>query len=393
MRLLPGMRVMGAYWDDINQLLFIKKLIEVDGDERIEIIQDTLANLPSYGSIYKKKPLTYSSLTSPENLVAVLFNIADYPIHAELVRKVGFKMGKGFQPLILRDPDTGAEIRDNENKPVPDSDFTKVRASFRKFTSDFAWNNPSHHTASLSTWKGARISNVLTHPNLDLKPRRLMPKALENLRAIRRGSHLILGEIADVLDSSIDLIDEFELSKLWRLVEGLDIRAIEGSIIPQYPAAGWDIAERKARRVYILQHKDIIIGLVRPERRNIGLLLDHKDDLIGNPDGIGVVRVKPEYQEKYPQEWLFAVLRSEACRLQFWTESGGTSYGKLTHEHVLSVLLPIPDAEQIRIEAAKVRQWSEAVEESYQIWNEIGFEEDRVPIINSFIYGLDSADD
>ena len=317
----------------------------------------------------------------------------DYPIHTELVRKVGFKMGKGFQPLIKRDIQTGAEVRDGENKPILDSDFNKVRDSFKNFTSLFHWNQVTQNQATFAHWSGARISNIINHPSIDMKPRRLMPKALENIQTIKKGSYVALKEIADVLDDSIDIVQTYGTNKLCRLVEGLDIRAIEGTIIPQYPAYAWEIAEKKSKRVYILKPRDIVIGLVRPERRNIGMLFNFGDNIVGSTDGIGVVRIKTECQHHYSQEWLFAMLRSEACRLQFWTESGGTSYGKLTRLHILNVLLPIPDKQDRENQSKLIEDWILANENSIHIWDTIGSEEDRIPIINSAIYGLESLEE
>jgi hypothetical protein len=137
--------------------------------------------------------------------------------------------------------------------------------------------------------------------------------------------------------------DDRCFSLLWAVY----IRAIEGTVIPQEPDRCWRIAERKSKNVYTLKHRDIVVGLVRPERRNIGILLSKRKDIVGSPDGIAVVRVKGEKISDYPTEWLFATLRSEACRLQFWTESGGTSYGKLTHDQIRDVLLPMLFSESI----------------------------------------------
>jgi type I restriction enzyme M protein len=72
----------------------------------------------------------------------------------------------------------------------------------------------------------------------------------------------------------------------------MDIRATDGVVIPQFPCRAWEIIERKGSRMFSLRNQDIIIGLVRPERRNIGILFDEGDDVLGSPDGIGVVRVK-----------------------------------------------------------------------------------------------------
>jgi type I restriction enzyme M protein len=60
-----------------------------------------------------------------------------------------------------------------------------------------------------------------------------------------------------------------------------------------------------------------------------------------------VIRVESECQDAYPQEWLFAALRSEQCRIQFWTAAGGTSYGKLTEGNIAQVLVPVPSSSEL----------------------------------------------
>jgi len=308
---------------------------------------------------------------------------ADAPIHAELVRKVGYKLGKGFHQLIARDPATGLEIRDDDNQLVLDTDFSRVRASYARFSSEVA------HEHDTSTWPGARISDVLNHPNLDMKPRRLMPKALANKAKIAGGEHRRLAEIAEVISDKIDLLAKTPPSGLYRLVEGQDIRAIEGTVLPQVPARAWVIAERKSRMVYRLRDWDIIVGLVRPERRNVGVLLDSGSDIVGAPDGVAVVRVREEWADELPQVWLFSALRSEAVRLQLWTESGGTSYGKLTSANIRNVLLPVPSADEIKAITQATRTWADGIRSSSEAWRAIGTDDDRLPILNSAIYGLE----
>lgn len=73
MRLLPGMRVMGAYWDSVNRLLFVKRLIK----DEVRIFQDSLSNLPVWGRAYKRKLLTHADLAGNPNLVGLLFSIAN----------------------------------------------------------------------------------------------------------------------------------------------------------------------------------------------------------------------------------------------------------------------------------------------------------------------------
>ncbi len=307
----------------------------------------------------------------------------NYPIHTGLVRRVGYKLGKGYRIIPKRDPFTGLETRDNHNRLLLSSDFDRVLKSYIKFVT-------LQNSSDDSAWTGARIHDISSHPVLDMKPRRLMPQALENIRSIRSGTHLSLGEIADVIEDTTDLLDEIGAEKFRRLVEGQNIRAIEGTVMPQEPSRCWSIARRKSKSVFILRHRDIIIGLVRPERRNIGMLLANGNDIVATPDGVAIVRVKPSFLKDYPQGWLFSVLRSEACRLQFWTESGGTSYGKLSRDQIRSVLLPIPGrSTRIKINKA-VENWAVHAETSLDMWSAVGTSADRKPILNSPLFGLET---
>jgi type I restriction enzyme M protein len=77
MRQLPGMRVMGAYWDNIERLLYIKKLVKKAGSEFVEVVEDSLENLPCYGVQYASKPITLDQL-SPPNVVAWVVKTTDY---------------------------------------------------------------------------------------------------------------------------------------------------------------------------------------------------------------------------------------------------------------------------------------------------------------------------
>ena len=324
---------------------------------------------------------------------------ANYPIYAELVRKVGYKLGKGYSVLPRKNPETGDALRDENNLLIPDSDFDGVQQRFCQYASEWDWMGSVESQMDRTTdlqpdrWSGGRINDVLQHPALDFKPRRLAPKALMNRRSIQQGPHVRLGDIAEVLDTTIDLSAEDHRAREWNLVEGQDIRAMEGSVIAQDPARGWSIAHKKGNHVYLMEQGDIVIGLVRPERRNIGMLVTGGDAMVGSPDGIAVVRVKPEYAMKYAQPWLYAALRSEHCRLQFWTESGGTSYGKLTRPQILDVLLPTLDPPEREQVAGKVQSWFDHLSQAAAVWDCIGTRADRRAMVNSPIFGLEFPGD
>ena len=306
----------------------------------------------------------------------------NYPIHAELVRNVGYKLGKGFSTIPLRDEKTGLELREPiTGNMLVDTDFRRVKSNFETFIK-------LNKQGSYIDWDGAHLSDITEHPQLDMKPRRLTRNALVNLNSILIRPHKQLYEIAEVLTDTTSFADIVRADEQIFLVEGQDIRALEGTVILKASEKRWQVEVRKTDKGYHLQHKDIIIGLVRPERRNIGLYLDSKSNVFGSPDGIAVVR---QTDSRYPIEWIFQVLRTEQTRIQFWTESGGTSYGKLTTEQIKNVFVPLPSESEIKAITQKVQKWATAQQSVQNTFNEIWDEEDKRAILNSPIIGLEGT--
>jgi type I restriction enzyme M protein len=318
---------------------------------------------------------------------------ADYPIFAELVRNVGYKLGQGFALIPRRDVTTGVELRDENNMLIPDSDFDGVQVRFSAFVDSWlCWESVGKQISAFESWKGGRISDVIGRVDLDLKPRRLTHNALRNKRELLEGDNVKLGDVADIVTERFDLTDDAYAQQEWRIIKGLDIRAIEGIVVPQYPLRAWQIIERESASMYKFNYQDIVIGLVRPERRNIGIITSNASDLLGAPDGVMAVRPKPNLVDKYPLGWLFESMRSECVRIQLWTESGGTSYGKLTEDDILNVILPVPSPKERKAANARFDTWFDFMKAAMDAWNHLGSEDDRRPIINSPILGLESVE-
>jgi type I restriction enzyme M protein len=123
------------------------------------------------------------------------------------------------------------------------------------------------------------------------------------------------------------------------------------------------------------------------------LVIDAGSDMVGTPDGIALVRARPKNGDGITQEYLFYALRSEVARLQLWTESGGTSYGKLTDQHIRDLILPKPSPDQLATVTKAVSGWAASIRSASKVWNTIGSDRDRVPIINSPIFGLEPEDE
>ena len=160
--------------------------------------------------------------------------VPKYPIHASMVRRVGYKLGGDFRPLPLQDKATGIPIRDGNNRMVLDSDFQRVLHEFNA--------TPKKIT---KTWRGATVADIESRADLDMKPRRLVPRALENIHRLNAERAVRLSEIAEVLDEKVDLLSDIGPREFRRIVEGQDIRAIEGLVIPHFSERCWAITERK----------------------------------------------------------------------------------------------------------------------------------------------------
>lgn len=302
---------------------------------------------------------------------------ADHKVFASMVRKVGYKLGGDFSATPQRDPGTGLALHDENNEVLLDSDFTLVLDEFAEFKA-----------SSDRKWEGAHLSDITGHPTLDLKPRRLVKNALKLRRDLNKPKTSVrLGDVAEVVETTIKVGATNNQSKMYRAIEGTSIRAVEGLVSPGFPERAWLVAQRKAASCYEVKQYDIVVGLVRPERRNVGIVLDDGDDLIAIKDGVAVVRIKESAKSKYSQEWLFAALRSEETRIQLWTSSGGTSYGKLTLEQIRDVQLRI-DGSPVNEVTKAVKSWIETQVKAKNAWERIGTADDRRPILNSPLIGL-----
>jgi type I restriction enzyme M protein len=240
-----------------------------------------------------------------------------------------------------------------------------------------------------SKWKGARISDVTTHPLLDMKPRRINVKALSNITAIKSVAYVRLGDVAEVVDQSVEFSVLHAESDMLHLIEGGDIRAVEGLVVLKDREKRWEIEVRKTSKGYPVSEKDVVIGLVRPERRNIGMFIYNDKFVYASTDGVAIVRERPSKKKEYPIEWLFQVLRTEQCRIQLWTESGGTSYGKLTLDQIRNVLIPIPKVGVIAATKKMVAEWMKSTRESTSRFHKIWDSGDKVAILNSPLIGLE----
>ena len=95
-------------------------------------------------------------------------------------------------------------LHDDENEPLLDSDFHRVLEEYALF-----------QRMTNRKWEGAHLKDILDHPELDMKPRRLVPRAVQLIRSLDSNPRVVrLGDIAEVVRGSIRVGDPTNRSML-----------------------------------------------------------------------------------------------------------------------------------------------------------------------------------
>ena len=76
--------------------------------------------------------------------------------------------------------------------------------------------------------------DITSRADSDMKPRRLVPRALGNIKSLKAEGAVPLSEVAEILDEKIDLLTDIGSGEFRRVVEGQDIRAVEGLVVAQF---------------------------------------------------------------------------------------------------------------------------------------------------------------
>jgi type I restriction enzyme M protein len=127
-----------------------------------------------------------------------LTNVADHPIHFNLVEKVGWDLQSKYGcRLYKRDPRDGSEILDETGAPIPDTDFEAARleALTSPAVDSFPWMAQEERRASTTEGWSVQASVILAHPDLCLDPKRWCRKHIGVLKSIRSIPHLEIGRV------------------------------------------------------------------------------------------------------------------------------------------------------------------------------------------------------
>ncbi len=121
------------------------------------------------------------------------------------------------------------------------------------------------------------------------------------------------------------------------------------------------IADAPSRARMIVREGDLLISLTRPTRRALAFVPSGYETLVAST-GFAVIR---QHNPAIDRQYLFEILRSKLCVLQFDQRSSGGNYPAITEEQLLQCLIPVPErqvqrrivqkATSLRLEAKRLQ--------------------------------------
>ncbi|MCX5473665.1 N-6 DNA methylase [Alcaligenes sp. A-TC2] len=167
---------------------------------------------------------------------------ADFPIHFNLVEKVGWDLqSKRSGRIYKRDPNDGSVILDESNQPVLDADFNRVLNDLYSSTvvDAFPWLAAGVPEANSSGGWTVQASEVLAREDLCLDPKFWSPKHVAVCDAILGGAHF---KIENVL-RPVNRRPKRSSSTVYRYVEIEKIYENFGAYISEN-YYGWALPDR-----------------------------------------------------------------------------------------------------------------------------------------------------
>ena len=171
-----------------------------------------------------------------------LSDMADHPIHFNLVEKVGWDLqSKHANRIFKRDPRDGTELLDANGARIPDTDFEVARldALTSAAVDAFPWMAQGERNARDTEGWSVMASTVTAHPDLCLDPKRWCRKHLEVLRSIRSVAHLEIGHVIRPVARSLRKKPETS----YRYVEIEKIYEAFGAYVAD-ECFGWELPDR-----------------------------------------------------------------------------------------------------------------------------------------------------
>ena len=162
-------------------------------------------------------------LEKRKHSAAIPNNKDEYDFHVGMVTSVGWSVGdKRAERLYAREPETGALVLDENNDPVPDSDFAAVLGDLYRSqaTAHFEWLLGGRDVQDGEKGWSVGITEIMSDRDLVLDPKRLNRKFYETRAAIFGKKHFKVGDVVDITPEGNG---KYEPRDVFRYVEIGDI--------------------------------------------------------------------------------------------------------------------------------------------------------------------------
>jgi type I restriction enzyme M protein len=177
-----------------------------------------------------------------EEVLADLSRMKDFPIHFNLVEKVGWDLQSNRSGRVYkRDPLNGAIVLGKENEPVLDADFDRVLKELYSSTvvDAFAWLAYGvSETSSTGGWS-VQASDITARDDLCLDPKRWCAKHAHVVSAIGDVPHFSVGDVIRPLSRRLKKV----AGELYRYVEIEKIYETFGAYVAD-EYFGWALPDR-----------------------------------------------------------------------------------------------------------------------------------------------------
>lgn len=259
----------------------------------------------------------------------------DYPIHFNLVNKVGWDLQSNRAGRVYRRNEAdGTLVLDEANRPQLDADFDRVLGElYSSVTVDaFKWLATGVPSAAAGASWVVQASEVRKHQDLSLDPKRWSQKYHQTVASIQAAPHF---KVSDVLQPVSRTLSK-DASAEYRYVEIEQVYENFGSYIAQ-PVRGWALPGRARLRAAA---GDVFIANIWSSAGKWLMAGDEaKDNKLIVTTGCTQFEVKPG--AKALVEDLVFGLSSEAFRVQMRALSTGSDgLSSVSSDDILGIVLP-----------------------------------------------------
>ena len=252
-----------------------------------------------------------------------------HPWYAGIVEAVGWSVSdKSAKRVYKRDPETGAYLTDENNEPIPDTDFARIIAEMKgqRMLSSFSWlPGQDAHTAP-SLWS-VDFGDVLARPDRSLDPKRWSERYHNVRESIRAVDHFRLGDVVEVIAQAGRPSDDS------RVFEYVQIDDIADGLAAPRSLRGWELPSRARHQAEV---GDIFLGSVWSSVSK-WFIAGAENLVVSN--GLVRVRVKPEHKDRLVD--IVAGLVSENYFIQARALcTGSDGLAELSEQDICDILLP-----------------------------------------------------